>query len=101
MKVSELEGEKLDYWMYRHACQVLDKEHSKGEFEEGYQKGEFRFSTDKAILPDLLELYTINVQRLAGEWLASTPDSSVYGETPILAVCRLVIIMNFGSEVEV
>ncbi|MEN8671509.1 MAG: hypothetical protein ACPGZU_09510 [Ketobacter sp.] len=94
MKTSELTGRGLDYEMYRHACKVSGKTPSDAEFEQGYQKGQFHFHQDKALLLDLMETYKINTQYLAQEWLASTTRSSAWGETPLIAVCRLVLILS-------
>jgi len=94
MKTSELTGRGLDYEMYRHACKVSGKTPSDAEFEQGYQKGQFHFHQDKALLLDLMETYKINTQYLAQEWLASTTRGSAWGETPLVAVCRLVLILS-------
>ena len=99
MNVADLTGEELDYWMYQHACKVLAKTGSKQEFEAGYGQGQFQFSSDKALLVDLMETYNINIQRLAGEWLASTAGNSFYGDTPLMAACRLVIALTYGKTV--
>ncbi|PCJ45589.1 MAG: hypothetical protein COA99_04500 [Moraxellaceae bacterium] len=100
MNVATLEGKELDYWMYKHACEVLENNGTKEEFESGYADGRFHFCEDKALLPDLLETYTINLQRLAGEWLASTSGHSYYADSPLVAANRLVIALRFGSNVE-
>ncbi len=100
MNVADLSGEHLDYWMYQHACKVLDKSGSKEDFDKGYGNGQFHFSSDKALLSDLMETYNINIQRLAGEWLASTAGNSFYGDTPLMAACRLVVALTFGKSVE-
>jgi hypothetical protein len=42
----------------------------------------------------MLETYKINVQFLADEWLASNTKASAWGETPLVAACRLVLILN-------
>lgn len=99
MNVADLSGEQLDYWMYQHACKVLEKAGSKEDFDKGYGNGQFQFSTDKALLVDLMETYNINIQRLAGEWLASTAGNSFYGDTPLMAACRLVVALTFGKSV--
>ena len=99
MNVATLEGKDLDYWMYKHACVVLENTASTEEFESGYTKGQFRFSEDKGLLFDLMETYLINVQRLAGEWLASTSGQSYYADTPLVAACRLVVGLKYGNTV--
>lgn len=99
MKAAELTGRDLDYWMYQHACKVLNKKPTKQEFDQGYGEGKFHFSEDLSLLQELMVTYTIRVQYLAEEWLASNTTSSVYGETPIQAVCRLVVINQFGQDV--
>ena len=100
MNVADLSGEHLEYWMYQHACKVLSKTGSKDEFEKGYANGQFHFATDKALLGDLMETYNINIQRLAGEWLASTAGNSFYGDTPLMAACRLVVALTYGKSVD-
>jgi len=99
MNVSNLEGKDLDYWMYKHACEVLDNNGSQSEFDTAYGEGKFHFSEDRSLLADLMETYTINVQRLAGEWLASTSGQSYYADTPLIAACRLVVGLKFGNTV--
>lgn len=100
MNVANLLGEQLDYWMYCHASKVMGEAPSKGDFEKAYTDGKFHFSADRALLADLMETYNINIQRLAGEWLASTSGNSYYGDTPLIAACRLVIGLTFGKTVE-
>lgn len=94
MKTTELTGQALDYEMYQHACKVSGKTPSQAEFDEGYAKGQFHFHQDKALLLDMVETYKINTQYLAQEWLASTTRGSAWGDTPLIAVCRLVISLN-------
>ncbi|MBL4794443.1 MAG: hypothetical protein JKY24_02810 [Pseudomonadales bacterium] len=100
MKVADLSGKQLDYWMYLHASKVVGKTGTQADFDKGYGKGEFQFSTDKTLLFDLTTTYQIRVQFLADEWLASTTSNSCYGENPLEAACRLVVANTFGSEVE-
>ncbi|MBL4868552.1 MAG: hypothetical protein JKY67_19480 [Pseudomonadales bacterium] len=100
MKVADLTGKELDYWMHQHACRVTGKAGTRKEFDEGYAKGKFQFSTDKPLLYDLTTTYQIRVQMLADEWLASTTKSSFYGENPLEAACRLVVANTFGVEVK-
>lgn len=94
MKTSELTGRGLDFEMYRHACKVSGKTPTDAEFDQGYQKGQFHFHQDKALMLDLVETYKINTQYLAQEWLASTTKGSAWGETPLEAVCRLILTLN-------
>lgn len=94
MKNAEVKGQDLDYEMYRYACKVSGKTPSEAEFEQGYQKGQFQFQKDKQLLLDMLDTYKVNVQFLADEWLASNTKASAWGETPLVAVCRLVLILN-------
>ncbi len=94
MNVNELRDQALDYEMYLHACKVSGKQPSKEEFEANYSKGQYQFHRDKTLLLDLMETYKINVQYLAQEWLASTPKASAWGETPLVAVCRLVLTLS-------
>ncbi|MBA53109.1 MAG: hypothetical protein CMK89_01525 [Pseudomonadales bacterium] len=95
MKTSELTGRALDYAMYKHACKVSGKAPTDAEFDQGYKSGQFHFHQDKALLLDLVETYKINTQYLAQEWLASTTKASAWGETPLIAVCRLVLALSY------
>lgn len=95
--VDQLEGQGLDYWMYRHAAQSLGRPLSDAEFKQGHEEGRYQFSTDKALLADLMVQHNIRVQMLGGEWLASTETSSQYGTNPIEAACRLVVSQVFGD----
>lgn len=94
MNIAEVSGQNLDFEMYQHACRVSGKKPTQAEFDQGYQAGKFRFQQDKELLPDLLETYKINVQFLADEWLASNERASAWGDTPIVAACRLVLILS-------
>ena len=99
-EVDQLLGQNLDYWMYKHAADQLGLESSVADFEKGYAKGQFRFSTDKALLVDLIERYDIRLQMLGREWLASTETHSQYANDPITAACRLVVSVVFGASVK-
>ena len=94
MKSAEMNGETLDYTMYCHACKVTGQTPSKPAFDAGYAKGQFHFHQDKTLLVDLLETYRINVQYLAEEWLASNSEGSAWGETPLIAACRLILVLQ-------
>jgi hypothetical protein len=94
MKINELSGRALDYEMYKHACKVAGKAPTESEFQAGYTQGQFHFHQDKALLLDLVETYKINTQYLAKEWLASNTRSSAWGDTPLVAVCRLVLALH-------
>ena len=89
--IEEVSGKQLDYKMYEYACRVLDRKPSVESFEKGYSNGQFHFSTDASLLVDLMQRYKINLQQLAGEWLASTTQGSVYSPNPVEAACRLVL----------
>ena len=91
MKTADLIGEELDYQMYCHACKATGQSASRATFDTGYGKGQFHFHQDKTLLLDLLETYRVNVQFLAEEWLASNERASAWGETPLIAACRLVL----------
>ncbi len=94
MKTADLSGELLDYQMYCHACKVAGQSASRDAFAAGYAKGQFQFQRDKTLLLDLLETYKINVQFLADEWLASNDRASAWGETPLVAACRLILRLH-------
>lgn len=99
MNVAELAGTELDYWMYQHACKATGQQASRKAFDDGYRMGDFHFSTDKALVSDLVQLYTINLQFLSGEWLAFAKGLGYYAATPIEAVCRVVVALSFGKDV--
>ena len=94
MKIADLTGEELDYQMYCHACKRAGQTASRSGFEAGYAKGQFQFQRDKTLLLDLLETYRVNVQYLADEWLASNDRASAWGETPLIAACRLILKLH-------
>ena len=95
-QTKSLTGKELDYWMYYHACKTLEKTPSRETFETDYTQGKFHFYQDKALLVDLMHQHNIRIQRLAGEWLASTESASAYGDCPLSAACRLVLFIHFG-----
>ncbi len=80
----------LDFHIYQHACKMLDQQPSREAFEQGYAQGQFHFSSQDALLAELMQLYQINLQQLAGEWLASTANASAYGEQPLKAALKLI-----------
>ena len=94
MKINDLSGESLDFAMYQHACAVTGEKGSESAFKAGYGEGKFHFHSDKTLLLDLVETYRLNIQFLANEWLASTTSGSAWGETPLIAACRLVLLLN-------
>ncbi len=96
--VTHLTGKSLDYQMYLHGCKVLHQPHSRTTFDESYEAGQFHFSADKSLLIDLLETYHVNVQYLAGEWLASNTQGSAYSHSPLEAVCRLILLVKYGQQ---
>lgn len=100
MNVAELSGEQLDYWMYLQACNLMDKTGNKADFDAGYSEGKYHFLDDRALLMDLVETYQMNIQRIAGDWLASSAGSSFYGDSPLVAACRLVVALTYGKTVD-
>jgi hypothetical protein len=89
---------ELDYRIYQHACKTLAQSASREIFEQGYGQGLFHFSSQKMLLADILSLYKINLQQLAGEWLASTHQASAYGREPLTAA--LTLISKLDSSVQ-
>ena len=83
------EAKDLDFLLYQHGCKALDTREQESQFEEGYARGQYRFSQDPQLLEDLMLIYGINLQRICGEWLASTQDASEYGKTPLKSVAKL------------
>ncbi len=98
VNVAQLSGRALDYQMYLHGCKVLEQPNSLKEFETGYDQGRYHFSSDSSLLLGLLESYRFNLQFLAGEWLASNTQASVYSPSPLEAVSRLVLLVNYGPQ---
>ncbi len=98
LTVESLSLKQLDYWMYQHASQLLNEAANQQCFLDGYERGRFHFSSDSALLADLMHQYAINIQQLAGEWLASNTQASIYGSTPTEAACRLVVKLTFGQH---
>ena len=96
--VSTLKGEVLDYWMYRHAAKELGREASDLEFEKGYGAGQYHFAVDKALVVDLMLRYSVRLQMIGSEWLASTENGGQFGNSPNEAACRLVVAQTFGDE---
>lgn len=101
ISVDQLTVEQLDYYMYLLGCKTLDKTGDMASFKAGYAKGEYHFVQERSILTDLLETYSINVQKLAGEWLASNTENSSFSATPTEAACRLIIKLKFGTQVTI
>jgi len=98
MNAAELNGAELDYWMYRHACKATGQSGSRKAFDDGYRTGDFHFSSDKALMADLIQLYGINLHSLSGEWLAFANGMGFYSATPAEAVCRVVVALSFGKD---
>jgi len=99
-KADDLQAEALDLWMYKLAADSLGKTANDAEFEAGYAEQKFHFSQDPALLSDLLVKHSIRLLLLGGEWLASTETESAYGETPLIAACRVVIKRTFGENLD-
>ena len=96
--ISTLKGEALNYWMYRHAAKELSRDASDAEFEKGFAAGQYQFATDKALVVDLMLRYSVRLQMIGSEWLASTEKGGQFGESPNEAACRLVVSQTFGVE---
>ena len=83
------EAKDLDYLLYQHGCKTLKTAEQASQFEEGYAQGKYHFSQAPQLLEDLMLIYSINIQQICGEWLASTQDASEYGKTPLKSVTEL------------
>jgi hypothetical protein len=94
----QLADAELDYQIYQHACKTLEQSTSREVFEQGYENGLFHFSNQKTLLADLLSIYEIHLQKLAGEWLASTHQASAYGHTPLSAALKLICKLDSNEH---
>ncbi len=83
--------EQLNYLIYKYAAHLLDQNSSIEAFHKGQEDGQFNFLANKALLPDLMDLYRFNLQFLCDEWLASNDKMSFYGKSPMHAAARFII----------
>lgn len=106
IKVSELTGALLDYWVARaeglememlcgHCCTPVSRHHDEIQYEM------YRPSTDWGQGGPLIDKYGLTVEPYPPAWWANEPDeSAVMGEDPLQAICRAVVRAAFGDEVE-
>lgn len=119
MKVSELEGTKLDYWVARAQGEPWYFYQSRGgtaesparampTFEEVQRTPEYRPSSDWSRGGPIIERERIELQTqiVGGEWLANAcpadPQSGNYlwsGPTPLVAAMRCYVASKFGEGV--
>jgi hypothetical protein len=102
MKVSELTGAQLDYWVARAEghevnewCELLDVR------EPGGAPMDYHPSTDWAQVGPLIEKYGMYLD-VGGDWEARCMTSPSYarGDTPLQAICRAVVRAAFGDDVD-
>lgn len=108
MKVCDLQGAALDYWVARaqnwrqdilpvtQAAAWFDE---RGRFTDVVK--DYRPSEDWAIGGPLIEKYCLTPQyRDYGGWRVDTLLTTSLGDTPLQAICRAVVRAAFGDEVE-
>lgn len=113
MKVSELEGAELDYWVAKALGKprVTIRDHwsiftNVCIFSEGTREEDpwhpCRFSTDWSQGGPIIERARINIEYCGGfqEWLASKNVIDLYGPTPLIAAMRCFVASKFGEEVK-
>ena len=91
MAAGILSDNEINYLIYQYAAGILSKQFSKEDFDRGGIAGSYNFLENKALLPDLMEVYRFNLQFLCGEWLASNEKISFFGKTPMHAAAFFVI----------
>ncbi|WP_322070970.1 phage protein NinX family protein [Paraburkholderia bannensis] len=121
MKVSELVGGDLDYWVARARRIAVTLENGVAHIERVRMgvldgdpihafvgRGPYRPSTDWMDGGPLLEEFDVDVTRVYrgegwGGFFNSIPyecgDPDATGPTPLIAVCRAVVMSVFGEEV--
>lgn len=112
MKVTELEGVELDYWVAK-ACDydpVRQKESAEGDrvlisrFEGGrVPLWTFKPSRDWSQGGPIIEANRVSIGWYGRPymWGANMPIGQIYGaETPLVAAMRCFVASKFGEEVE-
>ncbi|WP_454751627.1 DUF2591 domain-containing protein [Cupriavidus necator] len=108
MKVSELEGALLDYWVARAdglEAEIIDGlRETKHCFVGSWNEGGYYFkpSTDWAHGGPIIERERIGVLPRGGEWAAwaiEDMDPSGTGESALVAAMRAYVASKFGNEV--
>ena len=110
MKVSELEGAELDYWVAKALGWTPDPDMSPESYTEGYWHGtsdfyakyEWKPSTNWNQGGPLIEKFYICLDYdFCGTWIAAIPEKpNKYGPTPLIAAMRALVASKFGEEVE-
>lgn len=103
MKVSELEGDSLDYWVAR-AIGYIDRHAMAMQAEQPWS---CEFSKSWNLGGPILERERINLEFISGEWCAYIdtsekmvrPDNTCYGPTTLIAAMRCFVSSKFGDEV--
>ena len=111
MKVSELTGEQLSYWVAKAQGWSLDTEHGDWLYYGSAIIGRefYRPHQDSAQAFELIEKFGIEVKpiqsRMDGSWYAHCKyydnyrNNSRVGSTPQEAICRAVVASVYGEEV--
>ena len=112
MKVSELEGWGLDYWVARAEGIKFERKGDIGIYElhgndvGGYNRHEYSPSTDWARGGPIIERewITLGVDTLSDgkSWCARVSDQHGYwtGPTPLIGAMRAFVASKLGEEVE-
>ena len=121
MKVSELTGEKLDYWVARivnpGGYYVIEDDGVCWEIDpprtDGYCSGRrilsrsFQPSTEWFDLGPLIDKFKINIEWVDdGKYCSAFikpvtgPDDVRFGQTPQIAACRAIVASVYGEEVD-
>jgi hypothetical protein len=108
MKVSELTGAQLDYWVARAAGSegriVKSHSHCNADYFEYASGTPYRPSTHWAHGGPLIEKNRFAVSPFYYKnnmWAVTDADDGILseGETPLQAICREVVRAKFGDEV--
>ena len=117
MKVSELAGAQLDYWVARaNGSRAVDLKIGPSPRNpeqivciendpSGFAWIVFAPSTDWSQGGPLMEKYRIDTEKMSKAWLAFFSNKSeapvvAEGSTPLQAICRAVVRAKFGDEVD-
>ncbi len=110
MKVAELTGAELDYWVAKAEGEKLPRIRKT---TMGYSTVEvlrkpiyvsFKPSTRWQQGGPLIEKYTIELRKClySDNWFAlmhKAGTKEVFGETPLIAICRCIVASKYGEEV--
>ncbi len=105
MKVSELKGAELDYWVYIATFGFVNEKTAKTEEWKEFITEEllsFHPSTNWQQGGELIEKYRVTLESInENVWSANMFFDEVYqhGETPLIAAMRCIVASKYGDEV--